>query len=84
MMNNTSMNQTCNLLPGTVVEGKWHHNKYRIVKPLGQGATGIVYLAEGRSGLAALKVSGNSMSITSEVNVLKHFSKVRGVPLGLL
>ncbi|MEK3806583.1 serine/threonine-protein kinase [Bacillus sp. FSL H8-0547] len=82
MMNNTSMNQTCNLLPGTVVEGKWHHNKYRIVKPLGQGATGIVYLAEGRSGLAALKVSGNSMSITSEVNVLKHFSKVRGSSLG--
>lgn len=78
MMNNTSVNQTCKLVPGTIVTGKWHHNHYRIIKLLGHGATGIVYLAEGKNGLSALKVSENSMSITSEVNVLKHFSKVQG------
>lgn len=82
MMNNTSMNQTCKAAPGTIIKGKWHHQQYRIVKALGQGATGIVYLAEGKNGLSALKVSENSMSITSEVNVLKHFSKVQGNSLG--
>jgi serine/threonine-protein kinase len=78
MMNNTWANQTCKLTSGTIITGKWHHQHYRILKPLGHGATGIVYLAEGKNGLSALKVSGNSMSITSEVNVLKHFSKVHG------
>ncbi|MDQ0856795.1 serine/threonine-protein kinase [Bacillus sp. V2I10] len=82
MMNNTSANQTCKVAPGTIIKGKWHHQQYRILKPLGQGATGIVYLAEGKHGLSALKVSENSMSITSEVNVLKHFSKVQGNSLG--
>ncbi|WP_191559232.1 protein kinase domain-containing protein [Metabacillus idriensis] len=79
MMNNTWANHTCKLAPGTIITGKWHHQHYRILKPLGQGATGIVYLAEGKIGLTALKVSENSMSITSEVNVLKHFSKVQGI-----
>jgi serine/threonine-protein kinase len=82
MMNNTSANQTCKAAAGTIIKGKWHHQQYRILKPLGQGATGIVYLAEGKHGLSALKVSENSMSITSEVNVLKHFSKVQGNSLG--
>lgn len=32
--------------------------------------------------MAAMKVSDDSLSITSEVNVLKHFSKVQGSALG--
>lgn len=80
-MMNTSKNQACNLSPGIIINGKWHHKSYRIIKPLGYGATGIVYLAEGIEGLVALKISNDSMAITSEVNVLRHFSKVQG-PLG--
>lgn len=52
------------------------------MKPLGYGANGVVYLAESSEGSVALKISENSMSITSEVNVLKHFSKVQGSALG--
>ncbi|MCA1032822.1 protein kinase family protein [Bacillus timonensis] len=82
MMNNILKNQACKVSPGTVIHGKWHKHAYKIVKPLGYGANGIVYLAEGKQDLVALKISDNSISITSEVNVLKHFSKVQGSALG--
>ncbi|WP_241156747.1 protein kinase family protein [Bacillus sp. FJAT-42376] len=70
------------VLPGTKLKGKWHGNEYTVIKSLGKGANGSVYLVQSKNGLAALKLSDNSMSITSEVNVLKHFSKVQGKSLG--
>ncbi|WP_417898388.1 serine/threonine-protein kinase [Bacillus haimaensis] len=82
MMNNTMKNQVGNLPQGTTIFGKWHQKSYTILKTLGYGATGYVYLTRSSSGLAALKISENSSSITSEVNVLRHFSKVRGFSLG--
>lgn len=82
MMNNTTANQACKVSPGTIISGKWHGNHYQIIKPLGHGANGVVYLAKGKAGYSALKLSENSLSITSEVNVLKHFSKVRDSSLG--
>jgi serine/threonine protein kinase len=81
MMNNTLRNQ-CNILPGSVITGKWNRNRYRILKELGYGANGIVYLAENGSRQVALKLSNNGTSIISEMNVLKSFSKVQGSALG--
>ncbi len=81
MMNNTLKSQF-NFQSGTVIVGKWHKKKYTIVKELGFGANGMVYLAQNIDGYVALKMSDNNMSITSEVNVLKAFSKVQGSPLG--
>ncbi|WP_158738505.1 serine/threonine-protein kinase [Alteribacillus sp. YIM 98480] len=75
-------NQASNLTPGTKWLGKWNRNPYRIVKKLGYGATGSVYLVETRTGQAAVKIGENKMSLTSEINVLKHFSKVKGNVLG--
>jgi serine/threonine-protein kinase len=80
-MNNTLRNQF-NFSPGTIIHGKWHKNRYKLIKELGAGANGIVYLAEGSKGYVALKMSDNSASVTSEVNVLKAFSKVQGKSLG--
>ncbi len=71
-----------NVQPGTVIEGKWHKNRYIILKELGFGANGIVYLARNKHVQVALKMSDNGMSITSEVNVLKSFAKVQGSALG--
>jgi serine/threonine-protein kinase len=76
------MNQVCNLSSGTVIKGKWNGGSYTIIRLLGQGATGNVYLADSNKGKVAIKLSENSMAITSEVNVLKHFSKVQGTSLG--
>lgn len=81
MMNHSLKNQ-CKLSVGTVISGKWHHNQYTIVKELGFGANGIVYLAKSNLQHVALKLSDNGMSITSEVNVLKSFAKVQGSTLG--
>lgn len=65
-----------------MIVGKWHGNKYMIMKELGYGANGVVYLAKYKSTQVALKMSENGMSITSEVNVLKSFAKVLGSALG--
>jgi hypothetical protein len=81
MMNHT-MKSRCKVSPHTVIEGKWHRNRYTIIKELGYGANGVVYLARSGHRLVALKLSENGMSITSEVNVLKSFSKVQGRALG--
>ncbi|TXC85019.1 protein kinase family protein [Metabacillus litoralis] len=76
------MNQACNFSPGSRIIGKWNGKAYIIIRLLGQGATGNVYLADSGGREVAVKLSENSMAITSEVNVLKHFSKVQGTSLG--
>lgn len=81
MMNHSLKNQ-CKLNVGQVITGKWHRNQYSIIKELGFGANGIVYLAQSKNQYVALKLSDNGMSITSEVNVLKSFAKVQGSTLG--
>ncbi|WP_342434013.1 protein kinase [Neobacillus sp. FSL H8-0543] len=81
-MMNHSLKSLCKVSPGTVLTGKWHSNKYTILKELGFGANGIVYLAKYKNTHVALKMSDNGMSITSEVNVLKSFAKVQGSALG--
>ncbi|WP_445492768.1 protein kinase domain-containing protein [Niallia sp. 03133] len=80
MMNSTKSPFKIN--PGTIVKGKWHKNDYTILKELGYGANGTVFLAESKIGQVALKISSNGMSIISEVNVLKSFAKVQGYSLG--
>ena len=82
MMMNPSLKNLCKVIPGTIIEGKWHQNRYTIIKELGYGANGIVYLARYNNKQVALKMSDNGMSITSEVNVLKSFAKVQGSALG--
>jgi len=81
MMMNTSKSQF-KINSGTVIKGKWHNKQYTIIKELGYGANGTVFLADSRIGKVALKLSNNSVSITSEVNVLKSFAKVQGYSLG--
>lgn len=81
MMNNSSKS-LCNIIPGTIIEGKWHKNRFTIIKLLGSGANGAVYLVQFQNRQVALKISDNGMAITSEVNVLKSFQKVQGSTLG--
>ncbi|SDC54800.1 serine/threonine protein kinase [Pelagirhabdus alkalitolerans] len=72
-----------NLTPGTQIVGYWHQQTFTIIKPLGVGTVGAVYLVKRQDqALLALKISDNSLSITSEINVLKKLSKVRGNRLG--
>ncbi|WP_075979841.1 serine/threonine protein kinase [Bacillus massilinigeriensis] len=81
-MMNSSSKSLCNIIPGTIIEGKWHKNRFTIIKLLGSGANGAVYLVQFQNRQVALKISDNGMAITSEVNVLKSFQKVQGSTLG--
>ena len=81
MMDNTSRNQF-RLKAGSVIKGKWNGNQYTVIRELGRGANGIVYLVSGTGGRAAMKISDNNASIISEMNILKSFSKVQGPALG--
>ena len=81
MMNNTLRN-LCKLPPGSIITGKWNKNHYTIIKELGYGANGFVYLVESKNRHYALKLSDNGTSIISEMNILKSFSKVQGSTLG--
>ena len=79
-MNN--MKKLCDIPPGTTITGKWNKQSYHVLRKLGEGANGIVYLADFGGRLVALKISDNYTSIASEMNVLKSFSKVQGSSLG--
>ncbi len=56
------------LCRGTIVQGIWHKQSYRIHKELGRGAIGAVYLVENlrTSQFCAMKVSQSMQSIASE------------------
>ncbi|MFC4403591.1 protein kinase domain-containing protein [Gracilibacillus xinjiangensis] len=71
-----------NIAKGQTIKGKWHNKNYYVVKELGSGAVGTVYLCVHQNTQVALKVSKQSHSVTSEVNVLKAFKKVQGHTLG--
>ena len=82
MMTQASKKLEVKFQRGQVIQGKWHKRTYHIIRALGSGAVGTVYLcvADGRK--VALKVSSQMSSISSEVNVLKSFQSVQGTRLG--
>lgn len=71
-----------NIAPGTVVQGVWRKNKYDVIRRIGEGIVGSVYLVQHRGKLFALKISKQSHSITMETNVLESLQKVQGHFLG--
>lgn len=81
-MNRSSTKRLIKFAPGTRLIGKWNKQSYTIVRLLGEGATGAVYLAQATGGLVAVKVGLDNMAITTEVNVLRQFSKQNNVTLG--
>lgn len=82
-MSQISKKQDTSFVPGSTIQGKWNKQHYIVVRKLGKGAIGSVYLCKRQDGKqVALKISEKGASITTEVNVLKKLSKVQGKPLG--
>ncbi|WP_054711926.1 protein kinase [Bacillus sp. JCM 19041] len=81
-MNNSTADLNYELYEGLRFKGKWNKRSYTLIRKLGAGVTGTVYLAKGDTGLVAIKVGQDQMSIAQEVNVLKQFSKVQEKVLG--
>lgn len=76
------MKTQCSITSGTVITGKWYQHSYKVLRKLGEGANGVVYLTEFNGQFVALKISDNYGNIASEMNVLKSLSKVQGSSLG--
>jgi hypothetical protein len=60
------------LTSGTVISGKWTHQRLGIERPIGQGANGAVYLVRTGHGLAAMKVCDSSADVAMEWSVLER------------
>lgn len=63
---------------GTIIKGKWHGRLYRLVRLLGSGAQGTVYLARDGNREVAVKMAKDRASLISEVHILKQFDKYQG------
>lgn len=73
-----------NLKSGTILRGKWNNHTYTIIRKIGEGVVGSVYLTQRNGQSLALKISKQNSSITMEVNVLKALQMVQGRRLGPL
>lgn len=62
---------------GTSIIGKWNKRRYYVVRQLGSGMVGTVYLCRQNGKFVALKISEQAMSMTTEVNVLKSLGKLQ-------
>lgn len=82
-MRQTAKKCEIRLKRGTIVKGKWHHNIYRVVRLLGSGTVGTVYLCMSKGQQVALKVSEQSISMTAEVQALKILQKTKVQDSGL-
>jgi len=59
------------LRPQVRVTGRWHGRSYTIVRELGRGAIGVVFLVERDCQSYAMKVSSDNLALQSEINALQ-------------
>jgi serine/threonine-protein kinase len=64
--------------------GKWNQNTYHVLRELGRGANGAVYLTTQGGVRRAVKVGSESMDILMEINVLKSVQQGRDSRVGPL
>ncbi len=62
----------------TTIIGKWNKREYEIVRLLGEGNNGKVYLVRGGKLLFAMKMGFDTVSLQSEINMLQALKKAEG------
>ena len=64
-----------------IIDGKWHKKRYRILKQLGKGGVGQIFLAKSLEddNYYAIKFSKDNLSINREFKFLKLFSDIASV-----
>jgi serine/threonine-protein kinase len=63
------------LMPGQSIQGRWNRRSYRIIRPLGAGAIGTVYLVQEGDRKYALKISPDAQGIALEYRVLHSLQR---------
>lgn len=81
-MNVTEKKHSRKIQRGVKIQGRWHRNEYEVIRKLGAGAIGSVYLVQIAGRYAALKMSDQAIAMTSEVNVLKALNQVQDKRIG--
>jgi len=64
--------------------GKWNGKRYQVLRQLGQGANGAVYLVSEGGKQTAVKVGADPLDLFVEVNMLRCVQKVREASIGPL
>ena len=67
-----------------MISGKWRNTRYTVVKHLGTGMVGTVYLCRTKGKEVALKISDQSMQMATEVHMLNELNEVQDCRLGPL
>lgn len=68
--------------PPAKITGKWNKKTYEIVRPLGQGANGHVFLVKYKQQNYALKIGNNPVDLMPEINILQVLQQAQGISLG--
>ncbi|MDQ0190141.1 phosphotransferase [Alicyclobacillus cycloheptanicus] len=63
------------LRAGDIVRTKWSGVRYQVIRPLGSGANGQVYLVRGPDGDAAMKVCDRAEDVALEWGILERVAK---------
>ncbi|MGD9677812.1 MAG: hypothetical protein AB7V16_05580 [Vulcanibacillus sp.] len=71
-----------NFRVGTIIKGTWNKKEYKVLKILGSGENGMVYLVEYLKTLYALKISLSYFNLNSEINNTKKLEGAQGAILG--
>jgi len=79
----TLFNVSSNQLPiGFIIIGKWNGKAYKVVRLLGSGENGTVYLVNSDEGRYALKMSNSAYDLSYEVQAIKRLNETQGTFLG--
>lgn len=80
---NTLSNISSNRLPiGYNIIGKWNGRSYKVVRLLGSGENGTVYLVKSDESNYALKMSNSTYDLSYEVQAIKRLNETQGTFLG--
>lgn len=68
------------IYPGTIITGQWSKKEFVVLRPLGKGGFGMVYLVKSLQfgEQKALKVSRDMLTLAREFNVLEKLQNVAG------
>lgn len=84
MMNHTAKKDEFFFSKRSIISGKWRSTDYTVIKHLGTGMVGTVYLCRTNGKEVALKISDQSMQMATEVHMLKELNVVQDCRLGPL
>ena len=70
------------LKPNFEIIGKWNGKKYTVIRALGAGENGKVYLVKTKDGEYALKASDATIDLSYEIQVIKKLGETQGSSLG--